>query len=120
MSACAVRRSSPSTYGCRCRRCVRTAGPTFSFARTSRDRNAAPAAIRRATDVDGTMTLRCGVGRIVLPELIEPAERDATAELADALHDVLDSATPASSSNGSEWSASRFPVRSIARMGNVQ
>ena len=42
------------------------------------------------------MTLRCIVGRI-LQELIEPAERDAAAELADALHDALDSATPASS-----------------------
>ena len=48
------------------------------------------------------MTLRCGVGRIVLPALIEPAKRDAAAELADALYDVLDAATSASS-NGSEW-----------------
>ena len=39
------------------------------------------------------MTLRCIVGRI-LQELIEPAERDAAAELADALHDALDSAMP--------------------------
>ena len=33
MSAWAVRRSSSSTYGCRCRRCVRTAGRTCSPAR---------------------------------------------------------------------------------------
>ena len=58
--------------------------------------NAAPAAIRRAPGADGTMTLRCIVGRI-LQEPIEPAERDAAAELADALHDALDSTTPASS-----------------------
>ena len=42
------------------------------------------------------MTLRCIVGRI-LQEPIEPAERDAAAELADALHDALASTTPASS-----------------------
>ena len=35
------------------------------------------------------MTLRCIVGRI-LQELIEPAERDAAAELADALQDALE------------------------------
>ena len=57
--------------------------------------NAAPAAIRRAPDADGTMTLRCIVSR-----RFEPDERDAAAELADALHDALDAATPASS-NGS-------------------
>ena len=39
------------------------------------------------------MTLRCIVGRI-LQEPIQPAERDAAAELADALHDALDSTTP--------------------------
>ena len=41
------------------------------------------------------MTLRLIVGR-VLRELIEWAERDADAELVDALHDALDAATPAS------------------------
>ena len=42
------------------------------------------------------MTLRFIVGRI-LRELIELAERDADAELVDALHDALDVAMPASS-----------------------
>ena len=41
------------------------------------------------------MTLRFIVGR-VLREPIELAERDADAELVDALHDALDAATPAS------------------------
>ena len=41
------------------------------------------------------MTLRFIVGR-VLRELIELAERDADAELADALHDAPDAPTPAS------------------------
>ena len=41
------------------------------------------------------MTLRFIVGRI-LRELIELAERDADAELVDALHDALDVAAPAS------------------------
>ena len=40
------------------------------------------------------MTLRFIVGRI-LRELIELAERDADAELVDALHDALDVALPA-------------------------
>ena len=40
------------------------------------------------------MTLRFTVGRI-LRELIELAERDADAELVDALHDALDVASPA-------------------------
>ena len=41
-----------------------------------------------------TMTLRFIVARI-LRELIELAERDAAAELVDALHDALDVASPA-------------------------
>ena len=40
------------------------------------------------------MTLRFIVGRI-LRELIELAERDADAELVDALHDALDVGLPA-------------------------
>ena len=47
------------------------------------------------------MTLRLIVGRI-LGELIEQAERDADAELVDALHDALDVATPASSNGRCE------------------
>ena len=42
------------------------------------------------------------VSRARAATLIELAERDADAELVDALHDALDVATPASS-NGSEW-----------------
>ena len=54
------------------------------------------------------MTLRCIVGRI-LQEPIEPAERDAAAELADALHDALASTTPASSKGENEPSRTGTP-----------
>ena len=56
---------------------------------------AGSAAVQRAADPEGeTMTLRYIVARI-LRELIELAERDADAELVDALHDALDVASPA-------------------------
>ena len=45
--------------------------------------------------------LRFIVGR-TLQELIELAERDADAEIVDALHDALDVATPALSSGRCE------------------
>ena len=64
------------------------------------------------------ITLRFIVGRI-LRELIELAERDADAELVDALHDALDVAMPASS-NGRGVSESRGPGPGLRRLGTFR
>ena len=77
--------------GCRCRRCVRTAGPTCSPARTSRVTRSSSflQPIAGSGGLNDDVALHRGSHPA---ELIELAERDTDAELVDALHDA--SGTP--------------------------